>query len=203
MKNTLILSLLLAVPAFAGTSEVVTESAPPPQPQTQDAWSWFVGGTGGYLLDAEEDMYTLQIGANSPWSVAGWSVALFGEVGWTENHDRNNVSLPGDEDGDMDIVPITFNVKLERLLSGNLSAYIGGGAGVSYVDAEFNSLSGNDDSADDWVFTAQAFAGLAYHVSPAFEIFGGARWVYFDDPGFNGANLGGDCLVEGGVRLHF
>jgi len=201
MKNTLVLSLLLAVPALAGTSQVMTESAPPTY--SQDTWSWFVGDTGGYLLDFEEDMYTFQVGAKSPWSVAGWSVALFGEVGWTENHDINNINLPGDEDSDMDIVPLTFNVKFEHLISGGLSAYIGGGLGAAYCDAEIDSLSGNDDSADDWVFSAQAFAGLAYHVNPAFEIFAGARWIYFDDPGFAGASLGSDCLIEGGLRFHF
>jgi len=184
---------------MAGTSQVITEPAPT---YTQDTWSWFVGGTGGYLFDFEEDMYTLQVGAKSPWSVAGWSVSLFGEVGWTENHDIAN--LPGDEDADTDIVPITFNVKFEHLITGGLSAYIGGGLGASYLDAEINApFSEDDDSASDWVFSAQVFAGLAYHVSPNFEVFGGARWLYFGDPDFHGVSLGDDWMVEGGLRFHF
>lgn len=189
MKNTLILSLLLAVPALAGSSQVMTESTPPP---TQDTWSWFVGGTGGYLIDFEEDMYTFQFGAKSPWSVAGWSVALFGEVGWTENHDHTD--LTGNDDAEIDIVPLTFNVQFQRQISGDLSAYLGGGLGASWVD---------DESSDDWVFSGQIFGGLSYQVSPSCEIFGGARWVYFDDPSFSGVSLGGDCLIEGGIRFHF
>ncbi len=168
----------------------------------QDTWSWFVGGTGGYLLDFEEDMYTFQMGAKSPWSVAGWSVALFAEAGWTENHD-SITTLAGDEDGDLDIVPLTFNVKLEKMLSGGLALYAGGGLGASYVDAEIDDLSGDNKSVDDWVFTAQVFAGVAYHVSESFEVFGGARWIYFDDPDFAGADLGDDWLLEGGLRFHF
>lgn len=199
MKNTLILSLLLAVPTLAGTSQVMTESAP--APVTQDTWNWFVGGTGGYLLDFEEDMYTFQLGGRSPWSSSGWSLALFGEVGWTENHDVRD--LNGNDDDDMDIVPLTFNVKMEHLITGGLSVYFGGGLGVAYCDAEIDSLNGDDGSVDDWVCSAQAFAGLAYHVSPSLEIFGGARWVYFEEPNFGGVDLGSDCLIEGGLRYHF
>ena len=195
---------MLAVPALAGTSQVMTESTPPPP--TPEMWSWFVGATGGYLLDFEEDMYTLQIGAKSPWSFSGWSVALFAEGGWTENHD--DVSLPralgGDEESHLDIVPLTFNVKLEHLISGGLSGYIGGGVGASYVDADIDSrFPGFDVSDDDWVFTGQVFAGLAYHVDEKFEVFGGARWIYFDDPDFAGVSLGDDVLIEGGLRYHF
>lgn len=195
---------MLAAPALAGTSQVMTESTPPPP--APEMWTWFAGATGGYLLDFEEDMYTLQIGAKSPWSFSGWSVALFGEVGWTENHDDINRSfaLGGDEQSHMDIVPLTFNVKLEHLISGGLSGYIGGGAGASYVDADINSpFPGFDISDDDWVFTGQVFAGLAYHVDEKFEVFGGARWIYFDDPKFAGASLGDDVLIEGGLRYHF
>ncbi len=186
MKTTLFLTLLSALPALAGTSEVTTQYTPPAQ--MQDTWSWFAGGTGGYLLELEEDMYTFQLGAKSPWSVAGWSVALFAEVGWTENHDVEH---------EFDIVPLTFNVKLEKALSGGLALYAGGGVGTSYVD----EIDYNSD--DDWIFSAQVFAGLAYHVSESFEIFGGARWIYFDDPSFDSVELGDDWLIEGGIRFHF
>ena len=178
----------------------MTESTPPPP--MQDTWSWFAGATGGYLFEADEDIYTLQLGGKSPWSVAGWSVSLFAEAGWTENHDDFS-NLPGDEDGDMDIIPLTFNVQLDKALSGGWSLYAGGGLGVSYVDAEIDDLSGDDDSVDDWVFTGQLFAGVAYHVSESFAIFGGGRWIYFDDPDFRDAELGDDWMLEGGVRFFF
>jgi opacity protein-like surface antigen len=204
MKSTLLLSLFLAIPAFAGSSHVTTTESSPPPP-AEDTWSFFAGGTAGYLFEFDEDIYTLQLGAKSPWSVAGWSVALFAEAGWTENHEdlEGAPALAGDEDADLDIVPLTFNVKLERLISGGLSVYAGGGLGASYVDAEIDSLSGDDDSADDWVFTAQAFAGLAYHVNDSLELFGGGRWIYFEDPSFRGVDLGDDWLLEAGLRYHF
>ena len=195
---------MFAVPALAGTSQVMTESYAAPAPRN-GIWEWFVGGSAGYLLEFDEDMYTLQLGANSPWSFSGWNVALFAEVGWTENHDALEDVGPvfGDEDSNLDIIPITFNVKFERIISGGLSAYLGGGLGTSYVDGEFDTPLDPDDSADDWVLTGQVFAGLAYHVSDDFEVFGGGRWIYFDDPDFGGVELDDDFLIEAGLRYHF
>ena len=201
MKKTLILSLILAVPALAGTSK--DANASPPAPVNQDLWNWFVGGTAGYLIDLDEDMYTLQIGAKSPWMFSGWSVALFAEAGWTENHDALAGVPPfAGNNSDLDLVPLTFNVKFEHLITGGLSAYVGGGLGTTYVDVEFSPPAGPQDR-DDWVLTAQLFAGLAYHVNDNFELFGGVRWIYFDDPDFNGISLDDDILVEGGLRFHF
>ena len=202
MKTTIILSLLLAVPALAGTSETYTQSTPPPATQ-DNTWDWFVGGSAGYLIDYEEDMYTLQFGVNSPWVLSGWSVALFAEAGWTENHSAlNGVGIFAGGNPDLDLVPITFNAKFEHLISGGLSAYVGGGLGMTYLDADFNTGFGHQHK-DDWVFTGQVFAGLAYHVNDNFELFGGARWIYFDDPDFNGVSLDDDVLLEGGIRYHF
>ncbi len=96
------------------------------------------------------------------------------------------------------------HVRHEHLISGGLSAYVGGGLGVSYLDAEIDApFGGGSESDNDWVFTAQVFAGLAYHVSDSFEIFAGARWIYFDDPDFTGVALDDDVLIEGGLRFHF
>jgi opacity protein-like surface antigen len=201
MKRTLILSLILAVPSFAGTSQVA-EYSPPPQAQ-DNLWNWFIGGTAGYLIDSEEDMYTLQVGAKSPWMFGGWNVALFAEAGWTENHNAL-VGVPpfGGGNPDLDLVPIIFNVKLEHLITGGLSAYVGGGLGTTYLDADFNTPAGGRHR-DDWVLTGQVFAGLAYHVNDNLELFGGARWICFDDPDFNGVSLDDDIMVEGGLRYHF
>ena len=183
----------------------MNESAPPSQ--SQDLWAWFAGATGGYLFDFDEDMYTLQIGAKSPWSFSNWNVSLFGEVGWTENHDNalRPPILGGTAESTLDIVPLTFNVKFDCPISGGLSAYVGGGLGASYVDAEISStlLPAFDESGNDWVFTGQVFAGLDYRVDETWDVFAGLRWIYFDDPDFNGVSLGGDLLIEGGLRLKF
>lgn len=199
MKNILILSLLLAAPALAGSSQIMTESSQPSVTQS-NAWDWFIGGTAGYLLDYEEDMYTFQFGGNTPWVLSGWSVALFGEVGWTENHDSRVIPFGGNSD--VDLVPMTFNAKFEHLITGGLSAYIGAGLGTTYIDADYSTPTGRRHT-DDWISTAQIFAGLAYHVSDNFEIFGGARWIYFDDTEITGVSLDDDILVEGGLRFRF
>lgn len=203
MKKSLLLSLLLAAPAMAGTNEVVTESTPPPT-YTQDTWTWFVGGSAGYLFDYDEDIYSFQWGAKSPWIVGGWNVALMGEVGWTENHDAFDGFGPlgAASSGDLDIVPMTFNVKFEKLLSGGLGLYAGGGLGTAYVDAHYDTLGGRRHT-DDWLFTAQAFAGVSYNVNENLELFGGARWIYFSDPDWTGVDLDDDVMVEGGLRYHF
>lgn len=201
MKKTLVLSLILAVPVLAGTSQVVTESYQPPATQ-DNLWNWFIGGSAGYLLDFEEDMYTLQVGAKSPWMFSGWSVSLFAEAGWTENHDALVGVPPFGGDSDLDLVPMLFNVKFEHLITGGLSAYVGGGLGTTYLDADFSTPAG-DIHTDDWVLTAQVFAGIAYHVNDNFELFSGVRWIYFDEPDFNGVSLDDDIMVEGGLRFHF
>lgn len=200
MKNTLILSLILAVPALGGTAQV-TEYTPPPA-SVDKLWNWFIGGSAGYLVDYEEEIYTLQLGAKSPWIYGGWSVALFAEGAWTENDDALMGAPPFGVDAELDLIPITFNVKFEHLISGGLSAYVGGGLGSTYLDVDFNTPTGNNH-ADDWVFSAQVFVGLAYHVNDHFELFGGARWLYFDDPDFNGVTLDDDIMAEGGLRFHF
>lgn len=201
MKSIFLLSLILAVPAYAGTSEVMTESTPPSVNQ-DSTWQWFVGGSAGYLIDYEEDMYTFQLGANSPWVFSGWSVALFGEVGWTENHDGFSGFAPIGSGLDLDLVPMTFNVKFEHLITGGLSAYVGSGLGTTYLDADYRAGT-RSRHTDDWVLTAQAFAGLAYHVNDTVELFGGARWIYFDDTDIRGVSLGDDFLFEAGLRFHF
>lgn len=198
MKKLLLLSALVASPVFAGTTQI-TETAPAPV-YSDNTWDWFVGGTAGYLFEADEDIYTFQFGANSPWSVSGWSVALFVEAGWTENHDTFAGPGPGGSPV-LDIVPITFNGKLERALTGNLTAYVGGGLGPTYVEGDYSPAFGG--SQDDWVLSAQAFAGVAYKVTTNFELFTGARWLWLDDPNFDGTKLGGDFSVEGGLRFYF
>lgn len=105
---------------------------------------------------------------------------------------------------DLDIMPITFNVKLERPLSGNLNAYVGGGLGMALVDLSVDTGPASF-SDDDWVFTGQLFAGLNYNFTPNCEMYGGARWIYLDDASLGGFDLelDDDFLLEIGVRYNF
>ena len=213
MKTLLLLPLVLAVPAFAGTSakQVV---APAPDPCVT---SWFAGASVGYLVNMEEPMYNAHVGVtNSCWKIAGWDIALYLEVGyaqktWTETYYTGETApIRVHEDVKLEVLPITANIKFERALTGNLNAYFGGGLGVAWMNAE---IAGTSDS--DWVFCAQIFAGLSYNVTPNCEIYGGARWIYYADPTLFGSkvdlgslpgtsgNIGSDWLFELGARFKF
>lgn len=149
-------------------------------------------------------MYTLHIGTDTCWNVGGWDIALFAEVGYTEK-DYTLGTLSLQQNTDIDIVPLTANIKFERALTGNLGAYFGAGLGFSYVDVSTTGALGNS-SGSDWVFTTQVFAGLVYNVNSNFEVFGGARWIYFDDANLGGGiteSLGSDYLFEIGARYNF
>jgi opacity protein-like surface antigen len=232
MKLPILICFALAAPVLAGTeAKQVIIPSEPAQP-----WNWFAGGSVGYLNDFDEEMYHLHAGADTPWSVAGWNVALFGEVGYTEKEENfrgtetsvipqanYNVDLDsmadalqaladsgaGDTGFDLNVMPLTFNVKFERQLTGNLGAYVGAGLGVADVDLSINAGEAGRYSDADWVFVFQAFAGLVYNVNPSFEIYGGARWISFDeaelsDGGESGTlDLGDDCLIELGARYNF
>jgi opacity protein-like surface antigen len=225
MKTKLLLtSVALALPVFAGTPAAQV-SAPVPQP---NLWSWFAGGSVGYLVDAEEVMYNAHVGVDTPWNLGGWNVAIFAEVGYTEIDDNyqddyllkgagtltalTNGSGPIVVQTETEIIPITLNVKLERPIADKLNVYFGAGLGVGLVDVSGRSsyvstLSAvsSDYSDDDAVFTAQVFAGLSYNFCPAFEVYGGARWIYFDDAKMDGddLDLGDDVLFELGARFNF
>ena len=139
MKPILLLPLVLALPAFAGTPATVA----PPAPSCLT--SWFAGASVGWLTELEEPMYNVHLGVtNSCWILGGWNVSVFAEVGYTdtdwtyhwEDYDDNQVWYEGQGKIDLTIVPITANIKFERALSGNLNAYFGGGLGVAWVDTD-------------------------------------------------------------------
>jgi opacity protein-like surface antigen len=111
----------------------------------------------------------------------------------------------GDTNYDLDVMPITLNAKLERPLTGNLNAYFGGGLGMALVDLSADGGVLGSASDDDWVFTAQLFAGLNYNINETFEVYGGARWIYFDDADIEDVTfeLDDDFLFEIGGRINF
>jgi opacity protein-like surface antigen len=212
MKTFLLLPLLLAAPAFAGTSakQVV---APAPDPCLT---TWFAGASVGYLTELETAMYNAHFGVtNSCWKVGPGTISLFAEVGyadkdwsWSDNFALNDQEVRFKETLDLTVVPITANIKFDFPVANNLNFYIGAGVGVAWVDLEVTQEIGNFDdsfSDSDWVFTAQIFAGLSYSVSTNCDIYGGARWIYYADPTLFGADwpVDDDWLFELGVRFKF
>jgi opacity protein-like surface antigen len=232
MKTIPLYLLGLSLPLLAGTSvkETVAPAASEPC-----VFTWFAGGSVGYLTELEEPMYNLHVGTDTCWNLGGWNVAFFAE--WSGSYREPNVTTLGDGMGDLDIqngslddlagllsdiadmtpydtsydsdiMPITLNVKLERRLTDNFNVYFGGGLGMALVDLSIEA-GPYDFSDDDWVFTGQLFAGVTYNFNPNFEVYGGARWIYYDDASLSDGGLSGDLevdddfLFEIGARFNF
>lgn len=237
VRNLLAVSICAASAALGGTESVApAPMAPAPE---SGMWNWFAGASIGYLLDYETEMYHGHIGMeyNSP---SGLSHGFFLEVGYAEglenqwartvvgDFDNNEtgprgITGPGLEtglatfDGEVEFIPVTLNYKLEGCIAGDFKWYVGLGAGVSFVDADYSlaitgafPTIGRRFSDDDVVFTGQAFAGVVWEATDSFEIYSGLRYIYVDDPEFSDAFTGSalnveldDYLVEGGFRFNF
>ena len=212
MKKAIPLLSALAGPVWAG--EVHSAKAPISQPQDSCLCDWFVGAGAGYLMDFDEPMYTVQFGRDLPVNLGGWCMAAYLELGYTDKDDNRIVDLQRrvflNFDEELQVIPLTLNVKFERPITDNLNVYLGAGLGVAFTEFESRSLAAQIKQSDT-SFAAQAFIGLAYNVSKDFQVIAGARWIYvnFDAPTtpvlFGGSNLDFDsqALVELGVRYKF
>lgn len=202
--------------AFAGGSKEViapTPSAPSPA-------GWFIGGTygqfeadgnldfysgelGGPSLDKFEfDMYTLHIGRDLGTQVAGFDLAAYLEVGFLDGKSRLSFGSFGPiaSDIDVEIIPITINLKLERPVYGPVNFYLTGGLGYAFTD-----LSGDVPPESGGGFYAQASAGLIYNVNSQLELLAGGRWLHLSSLDFGDAPLDLDDALawEVGARVNF
>jgi opacity protein-like surface antigen len=190
--RTAVTLALLAAPSvmLAGEAEytntTTTTSAPPSY--SSDHVGWYLGGGVDYLFDAEEPFYNGHLGYDF-----GGGHSLFLESGWLGTEE---FVFPFNVD--IDIVPITLNYKYEYMFNERFGLYAGLGAGASNVDVNVGFVSD-----DDWTLTAQAFAGLVYNVSENFEIYGGARYLWIDDPDLFGATFDKFDDVSAGVGVRF
>ena len=188
--------------AFGGSTYVAPPAPYVPAPVVENDLDWFMGASAGYLEFVEEPMYTFHIGREVG-EVAGWTSSIFLEGGYTQfDQSRGGVRA------DADVIPITLNYKLDKDLAGGFGIYTGLGAGIAYIDSDLSG-SGNNFDDDDTPFYGQAFLGLEAELTESFEIFGGARYIYLDEPDltFNNvsSNLGNfdGFFYEGGLRIKF
>lgn len=210
--------------AFAGSSKEVIAPATAP---ASTLGGWFVGGTFGQLSDVgnniqdeannqisrqrvsvsnlDFDMYTLHVGRDLGRQVMGCDVAAYLEVGYLDGN--MGISFQSFQSGpvtqaniDVDIVPITANIKLERQLFGQVNAYATGGLGVAFTHV---SAEGSSDSGSG--FYAQASVGVLYNINQHVEAYAGARWLYLNDLDFGKLPLGpdNDFAWEAGLRYNF
>ena len=162
------------------------------------------------VSDFEFDMYTLHIGRDLGKQVLGCDLAAYLEVGFLDGNANTNfvntggsitpINISISTSTDIDIIPITMNLKLERPFYGPISGYITGGVGYAFTDIELDSES---DSGGG--FYAQASIGLIYNINASWEIFGGARYVHLSslDFGDNGIELDDNIAYEIGARYNF
>ena len=197
MKNTIALlaTMALAVPSLVrgGEAEMTNTSTYQAPTYTTQHQGWYLGGGVDYLIDAEEPFYTGHIGYDF-----GNGSSLFLESGWLGEEEEPSFLFPFT--ADVDVVPITLNYKYEYMFTDTFGLYAGVGGGASNVD-----VSAAFVSDDDWVLTAQAFAGLVWNVTPNFEVYAGARYLWLDDVDLFGANFDDldDVGVGGGIRFNF
>ncbi len=211
MKTTLLFLLGLGSFAFAGTpSKQVIETPPPAEPSI---WTWFAGASAGYLIDEyETEIYSLHVGVDTPWRAGPFDIALFLEASYFEPDgnlevydDYQRLPVRVELDAELEVIPVTFNVKFEHSFGNGLGVYFGAGAGVAFVDLSItgDSLFGPDfDYSDnDVVFAAQAFTGLVYNFNEHAEVYTQVKWLYLDDT--ENYPLDDDFAAELGFRWNF
>ena len=184
-----IVALGLSTTAFAGeTTTTATYSAP--ASEAPSLWTWFIGGSAGYLLGSEEEFYTLHLGMKIAES-GPVSHSLYIEGAYTE------LTALG---VDSEIIPVTLNYKMDYYFTDRASFYAGAGAGAAFVNNDVLGFS--DDSVE---LTAQIFAGFGYDVTSNFQLYTGARYVWVDDSELRGGavEIGSDIGLELGMRFKF
>jgi opacity protein-like surface antigen len=188
------LGLLSASSLWAGeVAATTTHTQATYSPPFTEHLGWFLGGGVDYMLDAEEAYYNGHVGYDF-----GNGSSLLLEAGWLGEDEDPSFLLPFA--ADVDIVPVTLNFKHEFMFTDKFGFYLGVGAGGANVDVSMGAFGG-----DEWVLTAQAFAGLVYNVTPNFEIYAGARYLWMDDVDFAGASLDDldDVGLGAGIRFNF
>jgi hypothetical protein len=227
--HQIMLAVTLTASAFAGTATTETRSPPANPPVMGGDWFFGVsygrlsevGGTigDGFSIgeDADSsdfdfdgfdfDMYSLHLGRNFGDGFYGFNTTAYLEVAYLDGDtdvsfdgDPQIAELLGDLNADIDIVPVTVNLGMERNLIGGLGLYLGAGLGYAFTDSDVLDVSDTDGG-----FYAQASAGLVYNFTEKFEMFGGARWLYLDslDFGDSSLELDDEFAWEIGARVNF
>jgi opacity protein-like surface antigen len=156
------------------------------------AASPYVGASAGYLIDSEDELFSVRIGAAVAQS-AGLSHNIEGEVAFS-SLSESGINL--------DLLPVMANYRLTGPVGTQtkLGFYAGAGLGATRV-----KLSGWGYDDNSWAFAAQAFGGIAYNVSPKAALTVGARYLWIDDVTLGGisAEVGDDVALEVGIRFQF
>ena len=184
----------LLVPVRAGTAPT-----PPDPPIRSDLWSWFAGGSAGYLTDHDEWMGALSFGATRNGDADGVRHSWFVEVGLT-GYDEDFVSaprLPGarfeEARLEIDIIPITLNYRFDSRIRDRWGFFVGCGLGVAVVDSSYDwswsqalpppaqATGGGSDDGSDARLYGHVFAGAAFDLTEKVQLHAGLRWILMDE----------------------
>jgi opacity protein-like surface antigen len=158
----------------------------------------YIEGRGGavFLMDSDIDATGLpdtDISFDPGWMAEGavgyaHESGFRGEVaaGYRKNDfDEINVSGLGSAgvDGDVTATTVMANGYFDAYFGPQMrwAVYIGGGAGVAYLD-----VSGDLGSADDTVFAYQGSLGFSFAASPNVVLSLGYQYLATEDPEFEG-----------------
>jgi opacity protein-like surface antigen len=158
----------------------------------------YIEGRGGavFLMDSDIDATGLpdtDISFDPGWMAEGavgyaHESGFRGEVaaGYRKNDfDEINVSGLGSAgvDGDVTATTVMANGYFDAYFGPQMrwAVYIGGGAGVAYLD-----VSGDLGSADDTVFAYQGSLGFSFAASPIVVLRLGYQYLATEDPEFEG-----------------
>lgn len=149
-----------------------------------------LGVAAGYLIDGKESFISARLGfdvAQSP--TATHQLEL--EVGYTKDKESG---VEGK------IIPVMANYRIEAPLTSPFGVFAGAGVGFSRVRVSGLGLSDSDNA-----FSAQAFAGLMYTLSPNTAVTAGARYLWIGDAELFGFEdeVGDDVSLELGLRFRF
>lgn len=158
----------------------------------------FVGAGVDYLIQSDAVFYNGRIGYEWGAASRGYSQAVFLEGGWLDS-DEDFVSL--------EAIPITLNYEYRRALTSCLNIYVGGGAGIAFIDTAIapDRLKPTElIQDDDVVFVGQVFAGLTYCFTENVELYAGLRYIWSADFGSGSSEENfSDLSVGGGLRVKF
>ena len=157
----------------------------------------YVGASGGYLLDAEEEFFTARLGFDVG-EATSIRHGLEVEVGFVSESDS-----AGDYSADIDVIPVFANYRA-TFTGKSVEPFIGAGAGFANIDLEG---SGGEVSVSDsdTPFALQAFGGVEFNVASGFSLHATVRYLWIDDAEFFGydVEIGDDVALEVGATFRF
>jgi opacity protein-like surface antigen len=154
---------------------------------TLGSYAGYVGASVGYMIDAEEEIISAQV---------GWTVKETGNI--THNLELEVAYSSASEEGiSFDITPLMVNYIIKSTQDSGLTLYAGAGIGYSFWDLSYMDMSATGEE-----LTLQGLVGLEYGLSETTSFRAGYRYIYLDDIEDSGVSAD-DSVIEIGFVFSF